>query len=127
MTTAFSYADLQRHWRKGLRNGNWQKLNPLKKGLYMAARWYAQVKGEILSGRLVAMLGDIIEKLVETVKVRIFRVGLAKAEDMERGYKKVSNWASELREWLKDPDYIFWRGLINFRSPIARRRINVKR
>ena len=89
MTTAYNYADLQRHWRKGLRNGNWWKLNPPKKGFYMAAMWHARVngKGEILSGRLVAMLEDIIEKLVETVKVKIFRVGLAKAEDMERGYE----------------------------------------
>ena len=130
MTTAFSYADLQRHWRKGLRNGNWRKLNPLKKGLYMAAMWYAKVngKGKILSGRLVAMLEDIIEKLMETVKVRIFRVGLAKAEDMERGDKKVFDWAPELREWLRDPDYIFWLGVINFRSTIGRKRkINVKK
>jgi hypothetical protein len=82
----------------------------------MAARWYARAKGEILSGRLVAMLGDIIGKLVETVKDRIFRVGLAKAEDMEKGYGKVFKWAPELRKWLKDPDYIFWLGVINFRN-----------
>ena len=88
----------------------------------MAARWYARGKGEILSGRLVAMLGDIIGKLVETVKVRIFRVGLAKAEDMEKGYEKVIIWAPELRKWLKDPDYIFWLGLINFRSTRVRKR-----
>ena len=82
----------------------------------MAARWYARGKGNILSGRLIAMLGDIIEKLVETVKDRIFRVGLAKAEEMERSYEKVFKWAPELRKWLKDPDYIFWLGLMNFRS-----------
>ena len=116
MVTAYNYADLQGYWRKGLRNGNWRKLNPLKKGLYMAARWYARGKGEILSGRLVAMLGDVIEKLVETVEVRILRVGLAKAEDMGRGFEKVFNWAPELRKWLKDPDYIFWLGVINFRN-----------
>jgi hypothetical protein len=28
MTTAYNYADLQGYWRKGLRNGNWRKLNP---------------------------------------------------------------------------------------------------
>ena len=121
VTTAVSYADLQRHWRKGLRNGNWRKLNPLKKGLYMAARWYVRGKGEILSGRLIAMLGDIIEKLRETVKVRIFRVGLAKAEDMERGYEEVFKWAPELRKWLKDPDYVFWLGVINFRRKRVRK------
>lgn len=88
----------------------------------MAARWYARGKGKILSERLVAMLEDIIEKLVETVKVRIFRVGLAKAEDMGREYEKVFNWAPELRGWLKDPDYIFWLGLINFRSTRVRKR-----
>lgn len=76
----------------------------------MAAMWYVgvNVKGKILSGGLVAMLGDIIEKLIETMNVRIFRVGLVKAADMERGYVKVFSWAPELREWLKDLDYIFW-------------------
>lgn len=78
-------------------------------------------KGEILSGRLIAMLGDIIEKLRETVKVRIFRVGLAKAEDMERGYEEVFKWAPELRKWLKDPDYVFWLGVINFRRKRVRK------
>jgi hypothetical protein len=94
----------------------------------MAARWYARGKGEILSGRLVAMLVDIIGKLVETVKVRIIRVGLAKAEDMERGGEKVFKWAPELRKLLKDPDYILWVGVINFRSSrVRRRKINVKK
>ena len=84
--------------------------------------------GEILSGRLVAMLEDIIEKLVETVKVRIFRMGLAKAEDMERGFEKVFKWAPELREWLKDPDYVFWLWAVGFRRTKGRRRkINVEK
>ena len=116
MTTAYNYADLQGYWRKGLRNGNWRKLSPLKEGLFMAARWYARGKGEILSGRLIAMLGDIIEKLVETVKVRIIRIGLAKAVAMERGDEEVFKWAPELRKWLKDPDYIFWLGKINVKK-----------
>lgn len=67
----------------------------------------------MLSGRLVAMLGDVIGKLVETVKDRIIPVGLAKAEEIERGFEKVFSWAPELRKWLKDPDYIFWLGKIN--------------
>jgi hypothetical protein len=75
-----------------------------------------EVRGEIWSGRLIAMLVDIIGTLVETVKVRIIRVGLTKAEDMERGCEKAFSWAPELRKWLKDPDYIFWLGVINFRS-----------
>jgi len=68
MVTAYKYADLQAYWRKGLRNGNWRKLNPLKKGLYMAARWYVRAKGEILSGRLVAMLEGIMARRRINVK-----------------------------------------------------------
>ena len=37
-----------------------------------------------------------IEKLVETINLRIFRVGLAKAEDMENAGEKVFKWAPEL-------------------------------
>ncbi|MCK4528781.1 hypothetical protein KAW18_15545 [candidate division WOR-3 bacterium] len=46
MITAYSYTDLQGHWRKGLRNGNWRKLNLLRKGFYMAAMWYARDNGK---------------------------------------------------------------------------------
>jgi hypothetical protein len=118
MTSGFNYADLKSYWRKGLRNGNWRKLSYLKKSFYRAALWYARVnvKGRIVNGIVVAMLEDIIGKLAETVKDRIFRVGLAKAEDMQKGYEEVFKWAPELKEWLRDPDYIFWLGICHFKN-----------
>ena len=112
---ALNYAELQSCWRKGLRRGNLRKLSLLENGFYRAAMWYAKVKEKIVNERVVAMLEDIIEKLVETVKDRIFRVGLAIADEMQRGCEKVFAWAPRLRDWLKDPDYIFWLGLLKVR------------
>ena len=53
MKTAFSYADLQRYWRKGLRTGNLRKLRFLDKALYRAAMGYARYGRSIVNGKLV--------------------------------------------------------------------------
>jgi len=72
----------------------------------------AKAKGEIVNGIVVAMLEDIIEKLAETVKDRIFKTGFEKAVEMlEKGEEKgVFLWVPRLKYWLKDQDYIFWLG-----------------
>jgi len=72
----------------------------------------AKAKGEIVNGIVVAMLEDIIEKLAETVKDRIFKTGFEKAVEMlEKGEEKgVFLWVPRSKYWLKDQDYIFWLG-----------------
>jgi len=72
MKTAFSYADLQRYWRKGLRNGNWRKLRFLDKALYRAAMGYARYGRSIANRMLVEKLLGLIERLKETKGMRIF-------------------------------------------------------
>lgn len=106
----FGYEELKSEMRKGMRNGNWRRLNTPEKGFLRAAMWYARVKGKIVSSLVVVMLVDIIEKLRETIKDKIFHAGLAKAEEMLSSYKQVFNWAPQLKEWLCDPDYVFWLG-----------------
>ena len=104
-----------------MRNGNWCRLNPLEKGFFMAAIWYARRKGKVVNSLVVTTLVDIIEKLKETIKDKIFQVGLAKADEMLLRYKEVFNWAPELKEWLFNPDYVFWLGVCNFKSKVRRR------
>jgi hypothetical protein len=108
----FSYTELLNLFRKGLRNGSWRRLDRLEKAFYRATLWYAKVKGEILSSRIISMLLGIAEKLRETLSVRIFRVGLDRAEKMAEALEAgVYNWCPSLRVWLREPSYVFWLGL----------------
>jgi len=115
VTKAMAYEELITSFKKGLRNGNWRKLRILDKALYRAAMWYAKHHC-IVNGTLVEKLLGLIAKLKETKGKRIFRRGFKKAAEMlDKGEENgVFVWASSLRYWLKDPDYIFWLGTVRF-------------
>jgi len=107
-----TYEDLLASFKKGLRNGNWRKQNPLDKALVRASLWYAKHRGSIVNTALAEKLSALIEKLKETKGMRIFKRGFKKAIEMRDKYeeKGVFTWAPQLKHWLKDPDYIFWLG-----------------
>ena len=113
LTTAISYIDLNATFRKGLRNGNWRRLRFLDKALFRAAMGYAKRGRSIVNEKLVEKLLGLAARLKETKGLRIFKRGYAKAVAMlDRGEEKgVFIWAPRLKDWLKDPDYIFWLGL----------------
>jgi hypothetical protein len=114
VTITITYGELSATFRKGLRNGNWRKLNFLDKALVRASLWYAKHRGGIVNTALVEKLSALIEKLKETKGMRIFKRGLKKAaEILERGeVNGIFAWASPLRYWLNDLDYIFWLGTV---------------
>ena len=85
MKTAFSYADLQRYWRKGLRTGNLRKLRFLDKALYRAAMGYARYGRSIENGMLVEKLLGLVARLKETKGMRIFKRGF----EITRNYTKL--------------------------------------
>ena len=107
------YAELLSYFRKGLRNGNWHRLSHRKKGLYRAVLVYTKAKGEIVNSKLAAIVLSIVEKLRETRGAQIFKVGLEEAKRVLRTYGEngVFEWCPELRDWLENPDYVFWLGL----------------
>lgn len=107
-----SYNDFFTSFKKGLRNRNWRRLKFTDKALYRAAMEYAKHHGSIVNGKLVQKLLGLIERLKETKGMRIFKRGYEKAVAMlERGEENgVFAWAPRLKDWLKDPDYIFWLG-----------------
>ena len=111
-TIAITYGELSATFRKSLRNGNWRHLNPLDKALYRASLWYAKYRGSIINVLLVEKLLALVEKLKEMQGMRIFKRGLKKAAEMlEKGEENgMFVWAPRLKDWLKDPDYIFWLG-----------------
>ncbi|MDI6811238.1 MAG: hypothetical protein QMD80_06155 [archaeon] len=111
-----SYHDLVTSFKKGLGNGNWRHLNIIDKALYRAAMEYAKHshRGCVVNGTLVEKLVVLIEKLKETSGMRIFKRGFDKAvELLEKGVENgVFVWAPRLKDWLKEPDYIFWLGTV---------------
>jgi len=117
---SLGYAELREKFKKGLRNGNWRKLNRKEKALYRAAMAYTKLrkKGEmamdIVNGMIVEKLLGLIERLKETKGTRIFKRGFKKAVEMlDKGEERgVFSWAPRLKVWLKDPDYIFWLGTV---------------
>ena len=119
LTKAITYADLNATFRKGLRNGNWRKLRFLDKALYRAAMGYAKRGRSIINGLLVEKLLGLAARLKETRGMRIFKRGFERAAGMlekgEENFEGVFVWAPRLKDWLKDPDYIFWLGAVRWR------------
>lgn len=116
-TKAVTYTGINATFRKGLRNGNWRRLRFLDKALYRASLWYAKRGRSIVNGLLVEKLLELVERLKEISKgMRIFkfRRGFKKAVAMldrgEENFEGVFVGAPRLKDWLKDPDYIFWLG-----------------
>ena len=112
LTKAITYADLNATFRKGLRNGNRRKRRFLDKALFRAAMWYAKRGRSIVNGLLVEKLLGLAARLKETRGMRIFKRGFERAAEMlDRGEEKgVFIWAPRLKDWLRDPAYIFWLG-----------------
>jgi hypothetical protein len=106
----FTYKELLTSFRKGLRNGNWRKLSRLEKALFMASLWYSRVQGAIINEMLVRMLSMLVDKLKVTSGARVFKRGYEKAVALLNNGEGIFAWAPSLREWLKDPDYVFWLG-----------------
>jgi hypothetical protein len=106
----FIYKELLRDFRKGQRNGNWRKLRRLEKALFMASLWYSRVQGVIINEMLVRKLSVLVDKLKETSGARTFKRGYEKANGLLSKGDGIFAWAPSLREWLKDPDYVFWLG-----------------
>ena len=111
LMSGVTHADLFASFRKGLRNGNWKYLNPLDRALFRASLLYAKHHGSIINVSRVKKLSALVEKLKETKGMRIFKMGFEKAVKLlEKSEEGVFRWASQLKYWLNDPDYLFWLG-----------------
>jgi len=76
----------------------------------MASLWYSRVQGAIMNETLVGMLSVLVDKLKATSGARVFKRGYNKAVELLNKGETIFAWAPSLREWLKDPDYVFWLG-----------------
>ena len=98
-------------FRRGLRNGNWKKLKERERALFKAALFYLRRGGWIVSVSVSEKLRFLIDKLNETIGMRIFRKGFERAVGILRACENA--FMAPLKKWLKDPDYIFWLGTVS--------------
>jgi hypothetical protein len=117
----FTYEELHTGFRKGLRNGNWKWLNRLEQALYQASLWYSRGKGGIINEMVVSKLSVLVDKLKATSGARVFKRGYEKAVVLLSKGESIFSWAPSLREWLKDPDYVFWLGAGGLRIDIRKK------
>ncbi|HDO20333.1 MAG TPA: hypothetical protein ENG81_02265 [Candidatus Bathyarchaeota archaeon] len=108
-----NYTTLLNYLRRGVRNGNWRKLNRLERATYRAALTYTKIKGKIVNNTLVTILLKLIDKLRETPMIKILRAGLNRAKMMKEKFKEnnVYNWCPQAKKWFSNPAYIMWLGL----------------
>jgi hypothetical protein len=111
-----TYRCLVTVWRKGLRNGNWSRLDVSDKSLIRCALWMAKIKGSICNMRLMVQVLSVLLRLVRNRRSRIIDAGNRRAHAMLRTYgegpKSVFSWVPQLREWLWDAGYIRYLGLL---------------
>lgn len=115
---SLGYGVLLRAFRKGLRNGTWRKLDPLKKAHFRAAMAYSKITGEIVNSTILKAVLDVIKRLTSPLKRMIWQRGLETAHAMRRqfGDKGVFDWCPQLRGWLEDHNYIFYLGVSSVNS-----------
>jgi len=83
-----SYKEILNGFRSGLRNGNWHKLDRLKKALYKATLTYAKIKGKIVNPKLTTMIKNIIQQLKNTLKTKIWKNGIKKAKQLIKTFEE---------------------------------------
>jgi hypothetical protein len=121
---------LREKLRKGRIRGNWRALSGKEQALYRVALAYTKPKRRmvlingrkhkidigrtIVETRLVQKLDELFVKLLETRGVRILKRGQAKAASLLQRLEQtnVAGWLVGLKDWLKDPAYIFWLGAV---------------
>ena len=111
------HGDLWYAFVKGRRNGNWKKLARMEKALYRAALAYMSGDRKIVSESVVNKLLILIKKLLETPSQRIFKRGFERAVRLIRKIERLSVGAvllSALNNWLRNPNYIFWLGTMQW-------------
>ena len=128
--TVVTHKILVDNLRKGRRRGNWRTLSTTERALLNVSLAYTKPRWELVwlngrkrkikSGRtivepgLVQKLEALFVKLLETRGLRILKRGQAKASALLHRLEQMSvtGWLAGLKDWLKDPAYIFWLGAV---------------
>jgi len=111
--SSLSYEDLKACHLRGMRNGNWFLLDRVQRGFYRACMVYTRLSRPIRNPRLVGFLGDLMEKMRSSRKIRALRTA---AKEVERIMPicfnaGVFNWVPQLLRWLQEEQYLEWLGV----------------
>jgi hypothetical protein len=101
--------------RRSIRNHSWSRLSIAERGLYRCALWVAKARGKIKNTKLVVQILRVTVRLLESFQSRIVKAGRTRAMAMLEAYAKpggVFSWAPRMREWLHDPRYVSYLGVM---------------
>ena len=111
-----TYRCLVNLWRKGLRNGNWSRLDLTDRALVRCASWVARIRGSICNMRLMVQVLSVLLRLLQNSRSRIFDAGHRRVNAMLQEYGNAQNgvfsWVPKLKEWLRDPGYVWYLGVL---------------
>jgi hypothetical protein len=112
---AITYQILASLRRRGLRNRNWMRLKSEQKALFQCALWVAKLRGRISNMKLIAQIAAIALKLTAGYRNHILSVGRRRAAALQAAFGKPNGLFTRiprLREWLADPNYIMYLGIL---------------
>jgi len=98
-----------------MRNRSWRRLSIDERGLYRCALWVAKARGKITNTKLIVEILRVALKLLEGFQSRIVKAGRAKAVKMFEEYSRpggVFSWVPRMRDWLHDPRYVWYLGVM---------------
>jgi hypothetical protein len=104
---ALSFSDLSRFYKLCLRRGSWNNLSAIDKAFYIACMKLSKIK-KIVNKEIIEAVMSIMKKL-NSFKEKIMNKGKEVAEMLLKS--KVIIMIPTMKDWLKDPNYIFWLGL----------------
>jgi len=112
---SLTYSTLRQLKLRGLRNGGWARLEIAERGLFRCALWIAKARNRITNTRLMVEILRVALKLLKSFESRIVKAGKARAAMMLEMYARpggVFSWAPRMREWLHDPKYLMYLGVL---------------
>jgi hypothetical protein len=104
---SLTFSDLSRFYRLCLRKGSWNNLSAIDKAFYIACMKLSKIK-KIINKDIIDALTTIMKKL-DSFKEKIIKKGKEVAEALSKS--KTVIMIPVMKDWLKDPNYIFWLGL----------------
>jgi len=110
-----TYSSLAGFQRRSMRNRSWRRLSVAERGLYRCALWVAKARGKITNTRLMVQTLRVALKMLDGFQSRIAKAGKARAAVMFEEYARpggVFTWVPRMREWLHDPRYLLYLGVL---------------
>jgi hypothetical protein len=104
---SLSFSELSRFYKLCLRRGSWNNISALDKAFYIACMKLSKIK-KIVNREIIEAVMSIMKKL-NSFKEKIMNKGKEVAEALLKS--KIVIMIPAIKDWLREPNYIFWLGL----------------